>query len=275
MSPAPRARSERGGWSWTIGSLFGVRIRIHATFTLLLAWIVASNTMSGEGTAATIRAVVMTLSLFAIVVMHEFGHVLAARRYGIVTRDIMLLPIGGVASMERLPDDPRQEFVVAIAGPAVNVALALGFAALAFALDRPLAAAGVLEHADWVGQLFWANVVLAVFNLIPAFPMDGGRALRALLAGRVGARAATTLAVRLGRVVAVAMGVLGVLYNPMLLLIAVFVWFAGAAEARASAATEQYDLPWRGASRAAFDDAVLTWRASPQAVIVGRRIYYR
>ncbi|MBL8947501.1 MAG: site-2 protease family protein [Myxococcales bacterium] len=233
MSPAPRARSERGGWSWTIGSLFGVRIRIHATFTLLLAWIVASNTMSGEGTAATIRAVVMTLSLFAIVVMHEFGHVLAARRYGIVTRDIMLLPIGGVASMERLPDDPRQEFVVAIAGPAVNVALALGFAALAFALDRPLAAAGVLEHADWVGQLFWANVVLAVFNLIPAFPMDGGRVLRALLALRMGTDRATATAARLGQGLALLFGFLGLFSNPMLVFVALFVWTGAAGEASA------------------------------------------
>lgn len=233
MSPAPRQRPERSGWSWTVGSLFGVRIRVHATFTLLLAWIVASNALSGEGTGATIRAVVMTLSLFAIVVMHEFGHVLTARHYGIVTRDITLLPIGGVASMERLPEDPRQEFVVAIAGPAVNVALAIVFGALAFALGRPLAAEGVLANPDWVAQLFWANVVLAVFNLIPAFPMDGGRVLRALLALRMGTDRATATAAHLGQGLALLFGFIGLFSNPMLVFVALFVWTGAAGEASA------------------------------------------
>lgn len=232
MNPASRGRA-RSGWSWTIGSLFGVRIRVHATFTLLLAWIVASNAMSGEGTAATIHAVLMTLSLFAIVVMHEFGHVLTARRYGIVTRDITLLPIGGVASMERLPDDPRQEFVVAIAGPAVNVVLAMILGAVALGLGRPLAPAGLLAHPDWIVQLFWANVVLAAFNLIPAFPMDGGRVLRALLALRMGTDRATATAARLGQGLALVFGFFGLFANPMLVLVALFVWTGAAGEASA------------------------------------------
>jgi Zn-dependent protease len=252
--------------AWRLGRFAGIDTYVHWTFALLMAW-AGWTAWQGAGSGlAVLLGLGFLGAVFASVLMHEFGHALVARRWGVPTRHILLTPLGGIASLEGMPSAPKAELQVALAGPAVNFVLA---AALAIVGSTGIEVFGLVD------ALMWANLSLGLFNLIPAFPMDGGRALRALLAGRVGARAATTLAVRLGRVVAVAMGVLGVLYNPMLLLIAVFVWFAGAAEARASAATEQYDLPWRGASRAAFDDAVLTWRASPQAVIVGRRIYYR
>lgn len=232
--PGPRPSTRPSiGWSWTVGSAFGVKVRIHATFLLLLIWIVASTTAGGGDPMSALRTVGTTLALFGIVVMHEFGHVLTARRYGIVTRDITLLPIGGVATMERMPEDPRQECLVAIAGPAVNVVLAILFAVLATALGRSLSPELLVEHPDWVGQLFWANVVLAVFNLVPAFPMDGGRVLRALLAMRMGADRATAIAARFGQALALVFGFVGLFSSPMLVFVALFVWTGAAAEASA------------------------------------------
>ncbi|MBX7077864.1 MAG: site-2 protease family protein [Nannocystaceae bacterium] len=232
MSEPQQPSRGRIGWAWTVGHPFGVRVRVHATFLLLVAWIVASAALGGESIAATIAALVMVATLFTIVVLHELGHALAARRYGIVTRDITLLPIGGVASMERLPEDPRQELVVAFAGPAVNVVLALVFGALALALGLPLSAGPLAPGAAPLGQgmvvqLFWVNVSLAVFNLLPAFPMDGGRVLRALLSLRLGRARATEIAARLGQAMAMALGFVGLFASPVLVFVALFVW-AGA-----------------------------------------------
>ena len=235
-------------WSWRIARIAGIGVYIHATFPLLLAW-VALGAYGGRDTLpATLAVVVFVLAIFGIVVLHELGHALAARRYGIATRDITLLPIGGVARLERMPRDPKQELVIALAGPAVNFALApLLFGVLAVSGGVPTSTemafgGGFLSWRIFVAQLAWTNlVVLAGFNLIPAFPMDGGRVLRAVLAmrGRSYARA-TVIAAQVGRVFALLFGILGwfVLDEPTLVLIALFVWLGAAGEA---AAVQQSD----------------------------------
>lgn len=230
-------------WSWRIGRLAGIDVYVHATFPLLLAWIAVSAYQRQQSTAAVVGAVAFILAIFAIVVLHELGHALTARRYGIATRDITLLPIGGVARLERMPREPRQELLVALAGPAVNVALAAllyvlllairGAAASttdALTLDDPVAGGSLLA------RLIAVNVWLALFNLIPAFPMDGGRVLRALLAMRSRNYArATETAARVGRFFALLFGLIGlfVVGNPFLVFIALFVWLGAAAEASA------------------------------------------
>ncbi|MFN3936896.1 MAG: site-2 protease family protein [Gemmobacter sp.] len=217
-------------WSFPIGRLLGSELRVHATFFLLIAWIGVSAYVMG-GPAAAIENILFILSLFACVVAHEFGHALMARRYGIATPDITLLPIGGLARLERMPEEPRQEIAVALAGPAVNVAiwavLALLLGATGFGAIDGIAspAAGFLE------RLAAVNLFLVLFNLLPAFPMDGGRVLRALLAMRMDRGRATRIAAFAGQALAFGFGILGLTSgNPILLLIAVFVWFAAGAE---------------------------------------------
>jgi len=214
--------------AWKLGRFAGVDAYVHWTFGLLMAW-AGWTAWQGAGTGlAVVLGLGFLVAVFGSVLLHELGHALTARIWGIRTQHILLTPIGGVASLEGMPRAPKAELAVALAGPAVNLAIAASLALL-----TAVTGASVYGIID---ELMWANLSLALFNLVPAFPMDGGRALRAMLAGRVGRRSATRIAVRLGRGVAVVMAVLGILYNPMLLLIATFVWFAGAAEARASAA---------------------------------------
>jgi Zn-dependent protease/predicted transcriptional regulator len=219
-------------WSWRIGRIAGIDVYIHFTFLLLLGWLVAMHYLAHGDLAEALGGLVFILTLFGIVVLHELGHALAARRYGIRTRDITLLPIGGVARLERMPDDPRQELVVAFAGPAVNVVMAAGLY-LGLALGRGLAPVGdvIQVGGSFVDQLFWVNVSLAVFNLLPAFPMDGGRVLRALLAMRLDYVRATHVAARIGQGMALVFGFLGLFGNPLLIFIALFVWLAAAQEA--------------------------------------------
>src|SRR5260370_20103447 len=219
-------------WSWRIGRIAGIDVYMHFTFLLLLGWLVAVHYLAHGDLAEALGGLVFILTLFGIVVLHELGHALAARRYGIRTRDITLLPIGGVAGLERMPDDPRQELVVAFAGPAVNVVLAAGLY-LGLALGRGLAPVGdvIQVGGSFVDQLFWVNVSLAVFNLLPAFPMDGGRVLRALLAMRLDYVRATHVAARIGQGMALVFGFLGLFGNPLLIFIALFVWLAAAQEA--------------------------------------------
>lgn len=209
-----------------LGRFAGIDVRVHATFALLFAWFgltAWSRTGTLSGVAVGFATIVL---LFLCVLLHEYGHALTARRYGIATRDITLLPIGGVAMLERMPEDPRQEIVVALAGPAVNVAIAAVLAGLA-ALDVRLPG-GMVE------TLLAANLMLAAFNLLPAFPMDGGRVLRALLAMRFERLAATRAAVRIGQVLALGLGVAGFFGSPLLILIGVFVWFGAQAELAAA-----------------------------------------
>ncbi len=209
-------------WSMRLGRVAGIELRVHATFALILAYFgFVAWTRSGA-LADVLAAVATILLLFLCVLLHEYGHALTARRYGIGTRDITLLPIGGVAMLERMPRDPRQEIVVALAGPAVNLVIA---AVLAIAL-----ALGIGRTGGLVGTLLAANLMLAAFNLLPAFPMDGGRVLRALLAMRLERLRATRIAVRIGQALALGLGVAGFFGNPFLVLIGVFVWFGARAE---------------------------------------------
>ena len=219
-------------WSWKLGEVFGIEVYVHATFLLLLAWLGAVYWYQTREPSLVIVGLGYILAVFLCVGLHELGHALAARRFGIRTRDITLLPIGGVARLERMPEDPRQELWVALAGPAVNVLIAIGlFAWLTFQ--------AVLRPDDWftftsgpiLARLFAVNVVLAAFNLLPAFPMDGGRVLRSLLAVRMDYARATHIAAVLGQGVAFLLGFLGLFTNPFLVFIALFVWIGAAQEA--------------------------------------------
>jgi Zn-dependent protease/CBS domain-containing protein len=222
-------------WSWKIGTIAGIELRIHVTFLLLLGWVGASHWMNGKSIDAALGGVGFILALFGCVLLHELGHSLAARKYGIPTRDITLLPIGGVARLERMPEKPGQELWVALAGPAVNVVIA----AVLFvwlSLTHGWAPLGQLNVAagPFVERLLIANVWLVLFNLIPAFPMDGGRVLRALLASRMEYVRATQIAAGVGQGLAFLFGFIGLFSNPMLLFIALFVWIGASQEATAT-----------------------------------------
>jgi Zn-dependent protease len=225
----PRDAPAAGRWVWKIGRIFGIDLYIHATFVLLLGWVAFSHVAGGVG--AIWRGLALVIAIFAIVVMHELGHALVARRFGIGTRDITLLPIGGVSHLERIPEKPIEELLVSAAGPAVNVVLAL-------VLWAVLAITGVSSSPTGLGvvggalltKLLWVNVSLALFNLLPAFPMDGGRVVRAALALGMDYVRATEIAARLGQGMALLFGVIGLLFNPMLLFIAIFVWMGAQQE---------------------------------------------
>ena len=220
-------------WSWKIGRIAGIDIRVHATFLLLLAW-AALVSYQASGTAiGAARGVLFVLALFASVVLHELGHALAARRFGVPTRDITLRPIGGVARLAYLPKEPRQELHIALAGPAVTLAIALVLYGALRLLGLPLVPAEdvLSSRGSFISQLMWANVSLFLFNLLPAFPMDGGRALRATLALRMDYVRATAVAAGVGRAFALLFGIVGLFYNPFLVLIALFVWLGAAGEA--------------------------------------------
>src|SRR5436190_4897626 len=191
-------------WSWRFARVAGIGIYMHLTFPLLLIWVGALQYFDRGDWHDVEFGIVFVLILFGIVVLHELGHALTARRFGIQTRDITLLPIGGVARLERIPQEPKQELCIALAGPAVNVCLAiLLFCILAMEGQMTGVMSGPLIGAKLVANLMWANVVLAVFNLVPAFPMDGGRVLRALLATRIGYVRATRIAARIGQTLAI------------------------------------------------------------------------
>jgi Zn-dependent protease/CBS domain-containing protein len=179
--------------------------------------------------------VALILAVFGIVVLHELGHALTARRFGIRTREITLLPFGGVAALERMPDKPVQELLVTLAGPAVNVALALALGLVVVASGGTLSPQDLhVASGPFLTKLVWINVSLALFNLLPAFPMDGGRVLRALLAFRLPYARATALAARTGQVMALILGAIGLFASPMLLVIAVFVWMGARQESTAA-----------------------------------------
>ncbi len=232
--------------SWKIGEIAGISVRIHWTFLLLPLWVYFSALSAGAGISLALTSAAFVLAIFGCVLLHELGHALAARNYGIETRDITLLPIGGLAALERMPRNPVQELVIAIAGPLVNVVIA----GAVFLLMPLLASPDFLRQSFWgifLTRLAWVNVALVVFNLIPAFPMDGGRVLRALLAFRLPYVTATQIAARVGQFVAIAMGVYGLFSgNLMLMFVAGFVFLAAASE-RMMVTAEQ---AWRSAGEA-------------------------
>lgn len=217
----------------TLGTFRGIKIAIHWSFLILLLWIAGSTFMEKGSVYEVISQVVFLLSVFACVVLHELGHALMAGRFGIRTRDITLLPIGGVARLEKMPEEPRQELLVALAGPAVNVVIA-GILFLVL-LAGSSGFTGQLLISDLTGNslpvnLMVVNVSLIVFNLIPAFPMDGGRVLRAVLAMFWSREKATRVAASIGQGIAVLFVIAGLFYNPFLILIGVFVFIGARAE---------------------------------------------
>jgi Zn-dependent protease/CBS domain-containing protein len=224
-------------WSWTIARIRGINVDIHATFLILLAWIALVSYGQARTTGAAVAAVLLTIVIFASVVLHEFGHAFVAAHYGIKTRSITLLPIGGIAHIERMPERPRQELAIAIAGPIVTIAIVIVlYAALRLTGHSTTAATSLGAPWSFVAQTMWVNVVLALFNLLPAFPMDGGRVLRAALAMRMSFAQATEVAARIGKVFALLFALTGlfVVGNPFLVVIAAFVWLSAAAEASAA-----------------------------------------
>ncbi len=236
-------------WSLTIGRFGGTAVRVHITFIIFLAWIGFSAWQS-HGSAAARDTILFIALIFACVVLHEFGHIFVARRFGIATPQVTLFPIGGIASMQRIPEKPAQELAVAIAGPLVNLGIAmLLFLALGSVELARLDDAGV----SLLARLATANIFLFLFNLIPAFPMDGGRVLRALLAMKVGRPRATKAAATIGQGLAFVFGFLGLFGNPLLLFIAIFVYVAAAGEAQTTPSTRRCmgcasPMRWRLAS---------------------------
>lgn len=206
-----------------VASFFGIPVRIHFTFPLILI-VFGTEAWLGGGWPEAIRAVLLIMAVFVCVVLHEFGHSLQVRRYGITVRDVVLLPIGGMARADRIPEVPRQEIVMAISGPLVNFALAAVIFAVMVVMDKPMS-----PEPDFLTSLFAINIVLGTFNLIPAYPMDGGRILRGLLATKLPYLRATRYATIVGQLIALTFVVLGFVFHELIMLpvIAVFI-FVGA-----------------------------------------------
>jgi Zn-dependent protease len=217
-------------WQWKLGRFAGIDVYIHATFLLIIAFVAWQHWALGP--ARVVDGILFVLAIFACVVAHEYGHALTARKFGVQTRDITLYPIGGVARLERMSDKPIQELWVALAGPAVNVVIAaiLYFWLVAAHTLRPFGELTV-TGGPFFERLLVTNLFLVGFNLIPAFPMDGGRVLRALLAMKLEYTRATGIAAGIGQGLALLLGLWGLFGNPMLLFIALFVWIGAAQEA--------------------------------------------
>ena len=267
-------------WAIRLGRIAGIEVRIHVTFFLLLAYLGFAG-YHGAGTdvaittrvSAALHLMLLVCIVFLCVLLHEFGHAFAARRCGIRTPDITLFPFGGVARIERMPENPRQEIFIALAGPAVNVIIAAGLWAVLAIFWRAVPQEQMGTAASLAVEVMSVNVMLLVFNLIPAFPMDGGRVLRALLAMRLDHGRATRIAAHIGQALAVALGLLGVFGmsihshviepNPMLIVVAFFVFMAAANEAGAV----QLQSVTRGLSVAAA--MVTDFRSLPRNASLG------
>ncbi len=208
-----------------IGTYAGIPVKLHATFPLILA-VFGVQAWFASGWFSALLTSVTILAMFLFVVLHEYGHALMIRRYGIPVKDIILLPIGGMARAERIPEKPAQEIKVAIAGPAVNLVLALVF------LVAMLLVPGSGAANDTMANFCFINILLAVFNMVPAFPMDGGRVLRGLLALRLPYLRATSIARGVGQLIALAFVVLGFVNSTFIILpvIAAFIFIGGAQE---------------------------------------------
>lgn len=222
-------------WSLRAGKFFGIDIFIHWTFWILIIWIFLMHFQAGHGWMRGAWGALFILAVFACVVLHEFGHALVARRFGVPTRNITLYPIGGIASLEAMPEKPAQELLVGLAGPAVNLVIAvvlwfyLRLSGQSFDLSAMGGAHDMVE-IPFFWNLFLANTVLAVFNLIPAFPMDGGRVLRGLLSLFTDRTKATRIAAGLGQFLAIFFVFLGFFYNFWLVFIGLFIFLGAGGE---------------------------------------------
>jgi Zn-dependent protease len=226
-------------WSIPLLRVRGIAIKVHVTFVLILVWAAYYwGIETGAGLQGALFGVVATLLLFVCVTLHELGHAFQALKYGIKVEDITLLPIGGVARLQ-VPDNARQELAIAVAGPAVNVAIAavlivIGALTGTTVVEDPTAVSTAMGRANWAALLPYltvANIGLVLFNAIPAFPLDGGRVLRALLALRLDYARATAIAVAIGQGLALLLGLVGFLGgNYFLIVIAIFIWFGASQE---------------------------------------------
>jgi len=225
--------------SLSLGSISGIKINVHWTFLFLIAWIVYEELKQGGTTNSILFNIALIFAVFTCVVLHELGHALTAKRFGIDTKKITLLPIGGMASLDSIPESPKQELLVTIAGPFVNLIIALllylivpvkEFINLNFGEAVNILSQYSLQN--FLFYLFIVNVGLIVFNIIPAFPMDGGRILRALLAMKMNRVKATQIASNIGQIIAVLFLFIGILFNPFLIFIALFIFLGAYSENR-------------------------------------------
>lgn len=219
--------------SLSLGKIAGIKVSIHWTFLILLAWIVYVNYQVGSTSQELLWSVIYVIAIFVCVVLHEYGHALTARKFNIGTRDITLYPIGGIASLESIPKKPKEELLVAIAGPAVNVVIAVVF--LPFIdLSLIFESAGFtqINGSNFLTSVVSVNIWLVLFNMIPAFPMDGGRVFRALLALKLDRVKATRIAAGLGQILAIGFMLFGLYSNPFLFIIGLFIYFSAQAEAK-------------------------------------------
>jgi Zn-dependent protease len=238
------------GWSINLFRIFGIQLAVHASFVLLLAYYAYRGWMLG-GPVGAVWSVAVIVCFFVCVVLHELGHSLTARRYGVQVPRILLLPIGGMAEMDRIPRKPSAELLITFAGPAVNYLLVLLLLPLFW---RELLGRVEIEDftlADMATQLWWANLVMGTFNLLPVFPMDGGRILRALLALRLPYLRATWWAVKVGQVLALIFAALALFYfkNMMAGVLFIFIFTAGGAEYRSLLRREEETAYWAELSR--------------------------
>jgi Zn-dependent protease len=218
--------------SLRVGTVSGIDVFLHWTFLVMMAGFFVFYLYTWGSVVAALAGIGLMATVFVCVVLHELGHAMMARRFGIPTLDITLYPIGGVARLQRMPREPRQELWIALAGPAVNLAIAGVLYLVIGALGQPLAASAALASpANVLGALMWFNLLMVGFNLIPAFPMDGGRVLRAGLANRIGYSRATQIAGVIGQFIALLMAIFGIFSGQYtLIFIAVFVIFAAQQE---------------------------------------------
>src|SRR3712207_5323661 len=226
------------GGAFKLGRFSGIDVKVHWTFFLLLAFFAFLGYQASGSLLGALTSTVTIVALFICVLLHEFGHSLVAQRLGIEIHSITLLPLGGVSNLESLPEKPADEVKITLAGPLVNVVLAPIFFGVGLLLGAvPRMPADLFMGIGSVGQFFfylgYLNVVLAVFNLIPAFPLDGGRILRALLTTRLGALRATEISSVVGQLFAAAFFIIGLLGgNFLLALVAVFIFFGASGEAQ-------------------------------------------
>jgi len=219
--------------SYKILTIRGISIDIHWTFLLLVGWVILVNTSAGNNVEQISWSLIFLLAVFACIALHELGHALVAARFGIQAKQIVLLPIGGIASIEKFPDNPRQELAISVAGPLVNIIIAglLRLLIPNYYFAENQSHMTIMHGHDLIYNLCIVNITLAVFNLIPAFPMDGGRILRALLGFKMNYIQATTIAATVGKVIAILFIAAGiVLINPILPAIGIFIIFSAGAE---------------------------------------------
>jgi len=220
-------------WSLALGRVFGIQLELHVTFAVLLAWAAVTTVQNGDGWRAAITAMLLIVAVFFTIFLHELGHALTARRFGIRTLDIQLTPMGGMSHLERLPETPRQELAIALAGPAVSLAISLLLFVELAATRQSLEWTGLLDPAGHpLTALMWVNLVLGLYNLLPIFPMDGGRALRALIAYRRTYPDATRIATRIAQVGSIALAVMPGRFNLVYVLTAVWIWMSARRELR-------------------------------------------